>query len=427
MKSTIVSVKGREVFTGRGHPGVEAIVTTKCGAVGSAICTAGVSIGTHEVPFAYDGGEKWRGKGVMRAVNAVNEKIAPALIGMDSTKQTDIDAVMLGIGKDVLGGNATGAVSAAVLKVGAASLGIPLYQHIGGASAYTLPVPGVGCLTGSGRYGDHLKKSGPKPTVVFQGYDFSSFSEASYALWDLEDRWSSVIREKLGGGAGGHAIPAGIVKSDTEIWDLAAETIAKCGYENKIGLCIDVASDTYFNKETQKFEGLFDFTPRTMDELFAFLVEMPKKWPFVIMEDPLPEDDYEMTRKLTRAVDIQVTGDDLFTTNAARLIEGIKYGAANSVLLKVNQIGTITEAFDMVNLAYQNDYGIMPCPSRGEGPEIADYAVGLKAGSITVSGTGPIANRFLQIEEELGSRARFAGKHGLKGARFSLRNSLLTT
>ena len=422
--TTIVSVEGREIMSGRWHPGVQAIVKTENGARGVAVCTAGTSIGTHEIPFAYDGGEKWRGKGVMRAVNAINEKIAPAIIGMDASKQIQVDRVMLDIGKDVLGGNATGAVSAAVLKAGAASMGIPLYQHIGGANAYILPVPGAGVYSGSDRYGNHTKKSGGKPTIEFTAYDFNTFSEASYALWDIVDRWREELPKKFGTGIGAMLnnqmgpIGPGFVRTDEEIWDIMAELICKYGYENKIGIQMDIASDTYFNHETNKFEGLFDDKPRSMEELLAYLIEMPKRWPFVVIEDPLPEDDYEATGEYTRNVDIQVVGDDLFTTNVNRVKEGIKYGAANTVLLKVNQIGSISESFDMINLAYSNGYGVMPCASRGEGVEIADYAVGLHCGSIRGGGTGDGGNRFIEIERELGKNAVFAGRSGLKGKRF---------
>ena len=422
--TTIVSVKAREIMSDRGHPGVEATVVTENGATGKAVCTAGTSVGTHEIAFAYDGGEKWRGKGVMRAVNAVNEKIAPAIIGMDASKQIEVDGVMLDIGKNILGGNATGAVSAAVLKAGAAALGIPLYQHIGGANAYTLPVPGAICMSGSNRYGGGLGKSGGKPTMSFMAYDFPSFSEASYALWDVSDRWAKFMYKNYGLGNGVVGTMAvlgpGHVKSDEELWDSMTEIINKYGYENKIGLQMDVASDTYFNKETGKFEGLFDSKPRDMDELMEYLIDLPKKWPFVVIEDPLPEDDYEATAYFTKNVDIQVVGDDLFTTNPERVMKGIKLGAANTVLLKVNQIGTISESFDMVNLAFNNGYGVMPCSSRGEGIDICDYCVGLKVGSVRESGVNAPGNRFLEIEEELGSRARFAGKSGLKGSRFAL-------
>lgn len=422
--TTIVSVEGREIMSGRWHPGVQAIVTTENGAKGISVCTAGTSIGTHEIPFAYDGGEKWRGKGVMRAVNAINEKIAPAIIGMDASKQVQVDRVMLDIGKDVLGGNATGAVSAAILKAGAASMGIPLYQHIGGANAYTLPVPGAGVYSGSDRYGNHTKQSGGKPTIEFTAYDFGSFTEASYALWDIVDRWRETITKvfstKIGALLNNQMGPIGpgFVRTDEEIWDIMTELICKYGYENKIGIQMDIASDTYFNKETNKFEGLFDEKPRSIDELLKYLIDLPKRWPFVVIEDPLPEDDYEATGEFTRNVDIQVVGDDLFTTNVARVQEGIKYGAANTVLLKVNQIGSISESFDMVNLAYNNGYGVMPCGSRGEGIEICDYAVGLHCGSIRGGGTGEAGNRFIEIERELGKNAVFAGKRGLKGKKF---------
>jgi enolase len=173
----IVSVVARQIMSDRGHPGVEAKVVTANGAKGVAICTAGVSIGTKEIPFAYDGGTKWRGKGVMRAVNGVNEVIAPMLRGMDASKQIEIDNAMLsyqGNGKAVFGGNATAAVSAAVLKAGAAAVGIPLYEHIGGARAYTLPVAGTIALVGSDRYAPNTR-SGGKPSYSFMAYDFPTF------------------------------------------------------------------------------------------------------------------------------------------------------------------------------------------------------------------------------------------------------------
>lgn len=424
MKSDIISVRAQEVQTGRGFPGVEAIVKTKNGAVGRALCVGGSSVGSHEVPFAYDGGERYQGKGVLRAVEAIETKIAPAIMGMDAGRQVEVDGVMLDIGKDVLGGNSVAAVSAAVLKAGAASRDVPLYAHIGGASSFVLPVPGENCLNGSDRYGDHRKTAAGKPSYTFMAYGFTSFAEASYALWDITTRWTAALKSKYGSefrSRVASAVPAGVVESDMELWDLMAETINKHGYEDRIGIQGDIAADTYFNKETQRYEGIFDAKPRTKNELLQFLIDMPKKWPFVIIEDPLSEDDYESTAIFTKSVDIQVVGDDLFTTNPARLLEGIKAGAANTVLLKVNQIGSITEAFEMVNLAYQNNYGVMPCSSRGEGDDIADYAVGLKTGTVRESGVGSVASRFIEIERELGSRARFAGRHGLKGARFALK------
>ncbi len=419
----IVSVVARQVFSDRGHPGVEATVKTNGGAAGVAICTAGVSVGTHEVEFAYDGGAKWRGKGVMRAVNSVNDVIAPAVKGMDAANQQAIDNVMLTLkgpdSKVSLGGNATAAVSAAVLKAAAAALGIPLYQQIGGVSACTLPVPGVIALVGSDRYG-HGEKSGGKPSYSFMAYGFETFSDASYACWDVSTEWSDTLSRKydVPKHAVTHspAVPKGKVKSDREIWDIMVETINKLGYAGKIGIQVDVATDTYWDDAMQRYVGIFSPEPKTKDDLFKLYQLMVNDYPFVILEDPLNEDDYVGTAELTKMLPIQIVGDDLFTTNPARVQKGIDAGAANTVLLKVNQIGTISEALDMIQLAYRNGYGVMPCSSRGEGADIADYCVGINAATVRESGTGPSGNRFLQIEAELGARAKFLGKKGLKGS-----------
>lgn len=423
--TAIVSVVAREVFSDRGHPGVEATVKAENGATGVAICTAGVSVGSHEVQFAYDGGAKWRGKGVQRAVDSVNNVIAPALIGLDVSKQLIIDDTMLNIGgpgaKQRLGGNATAAVSAAALKAGAAALDIPLYEHIGGVTAFTLPVPGVGSMAGSDRYGGGARAGG-KPSYSFMAYGFNTFAEASYAAWEVSTEWAQVLGQKFGQSKIGMTflpiIPPGVIKHDRELWDLMVETINKLGYEGKVGFQVDVAAETYWEESIGKYVGLFSAEPKTRDDLFEIYRHMVKEYPLVILEDPLDEDDYLNTGILTRELGIQVVGDDLFTTNPARVQQGIDAGAANTVLLKVNQIGTISEAFDMVQLAYRNGYGVMPCSSRGEGADIADYCVGLNTGTVRESATGPTGNRFLKIEAELGKRALFLGRKGLKGDKF---------
>lgn len=420
--TAIVSITARQVFSDRGHPGVEATVKTESGAIGVAICTAGVSVGTHEVQFAYDGGAQWRGKGVGRAVDSVNNIIAAALKGMDATNQQAIDNVMLTLdgpeSKVRLGGNATAAVSAAVLKAGAAALGIPLYQHIGGVSACTLPAPGVIALVGSDRYGSG-ENSGGKPSYAFMAYGFETFSEASYACWDISTEWSDTLSKKYDvpkhSVTHSPAVPKGKVKSDREIWDLMVEVINKLGYQGKIGIQVDVATDTYWEESIGRYVGIFSTEPKTKDDLFKLYQLMVKEYPFVILEDPLNEDDYAGTAELTKLLPIQIVGDDLFTTNPARVQKGIDAGAANTVLLKVNQIGTISEALDMIQLAYRNGYGVMPCSSRGEGADIADYCVGINAGTVRESGTGPSGNRFLQIEAELGARAKFLGRKGFRG------------
>lgn len=427
----IKAITARQVLSGRGHPAIEATVFTENGAYGTAVCTAGVSIGTHEIPFAYDGGEKFGGKGVLGAVQTVNEVIAPALKGLDASNQFLCDHEMLNIGgpnaKDRLGGNATAAVSAAILKAGANALGIPLYRHIGGANAVTLPAAAFGCASGSNRYvREH--SAGSKPTYSFISYDFSTFSEASYALWEVTTAWQRMMNDRYGltaskssknaTCAGFVNVPTDIVKNDYELWSLMAETICKCGYEGRIGLQGDLAADCYLDKKTGLYHGLFDEKPRTTDEVIEVIKDMAYKFPFVIVEDPLGEDDFEGHARICREVDIQIVGDDLFTTNSKRVVQGIKAGAANTVLLKVNQIGTISESLEMIQLAYENGYGVMPCSSRGEGISIVDYCVGINAGTIRESCLGSSGSRFLEIERELGRNAVFAGKRGLKGRRF---------
>lgn len=420
--SIIKEIKARQIFSDRGHPGVETTVITGNGAKGVAVATAGVSVGVHEVQFAYDGGERWGGRGVIKAVNIINETIAPALKGMDATQQGRIDDTMIELdgtpNRAKLGGNSTASVSAAVLKAGAASLGIPLYQHVGGVNACILPIPGVQAINGSARYGGG-QKSGGKPSHSFMAYGFNSFSEASYACWQVRSTFQRLLLEKFKLNFSGSAhnrvlIQAGVVEHDRELWDLMVAAINNSGNEGKVGIQVDVAAGTYYDKEKDKYIGIFSREDKTKDDLIQLYREMVKQYSFVVIEDPLDEEDYEGHALLTKELGIQIVGDDLFTTNVERLKHGIEVGACNSVLLKVNQVGSISEAFDMVRLAYSKGYGVMPCSSRGEGPDIADYTVGLSTGNIRESGLGPTANRLLQIEAELGSRATFLGKAGFK-------------
>jgi len=417
--STIVSVRARQIYSERGHPGVEATVTTQNGATGVAVATAGLSVGQHEVQFAYNGGTRWRGRGVQIAVDNVNNAIAPVLTGMDASKQLEIDDAINQLddtpAKSKLGGNATASVSAAALKAGAASLGIPLYQHIGGVNACVLPVPGVLVVLGSSRYGGG-SRSGHKPTYSIVCHGFSGFAEASYAAWDVSMEYRRVLRKKYEMGIASEygILPPGQIEHDRELWDLIVEVINERSYQGRIGIQVDVAAGTYYDKDKHKFVGLFSAEDKTREDLIELYQDMVKSYPFVIIEDPLDEDDYEGHAILTRELGVEIVGDDLFATNVERLKRGIDLGAANAVLLKVNQIGTISEAFDVVRLAYRHGYGVMPCSSRGEGPAVADYAVGLNTGHLREGAVGPIGNRLLQIEAELGSRARFIGREGLK-------------
>ena len=428
MNETLIkSVTARQVYTNRGKPGVEVVITTENGAEGRAMCTSGVSMGTHEVEFTFDGGKKFGGKGVTGAARRVEETIAPAIMGMDASKQAEVDKAILDICPDAkikLGGNAVAATSAAVLKAGAASLGIPLYRHIGGANAMYLPVPGVAMVAGDERYGGGITTPGGKPTMSVMAYGFDTFSDASYACWEVHTRWAEKMKAKFGGLPNIRdfiSVPKGIYNSDKEIWEDMLKTISEAGYDGKMGFQMDVATDTYHNKEDGKYYGLFDNTPKTKEQLYDFYMQIIKDYPFVIIEDPFNEDDYDTTAELTKESGIQIVGDDLFTTNPERVAYGISKDAANTVLLKVNQVGTISEAFDMIQYAYKFGYGVMPSDSRGEGTSIADYAVGINAGSIRESAIGDRGNRFLEIEAELGSSAKFIGAAGLKGFRNQMR------
>lgn len=421
--TAITSIHARQVYTNRENPGVEAVVATEGGGMGRAICASGISVGTHEVAFVFDNGTRFFGKGVESAVNTINTILAPVLLGMDATDQAAIDHTMLALsadGKHVIGGNATAAVSAAVLKAGAAALGIPLYRHIGGTNAMYLPVPGVAMVGGDGRYGGGITTPGGKPTMSVMCYGFDSFADASYACWDIHMRWSDRMMKRFGGTPNGRdfiVIPQGVYSSDREIWDEMMGVIIEAGYENRAGFQMDVATDTYHNKDDGKYYGLFDRKPKTKDELYQFYLDIIRLYPFLIVEDPFNEDDYDTTAALTRESGIQIVGDDLFTTNLKRVAYGISKGAANTVLLKVNQVGTITQAQEMIEYANKFGYGVMPSDSRGEGETIGDYAVGINAGSIRECGIGARANRLIEIEEELGKNAKFIGARGLKGSR----------
>lgn len=353
--------------------------------------------------------------------------IAPAIIGMDSANQAEVDAAMLNICPDAktrIGGNAIAATSAAVLKAGANALGIPLYRHIGGAGAMYLPVPGVAMVAGDERYGGGMTTPGGKPTMSVMAYGFDTFSDASYACWEVHTRWEEKMKRLFGGVPnirGFISVPAGIYHSDKAIWEEMLKTIVEAGYEGKMGFQMDVATDTYHNKKDGKYYGLFDRTPKTKEQLYDFYMEIIKDYPFVILEDPFNEDDYDTTASITKESGIQIVGDDLFTTNVKRVACGISKGAANTVLLKVNQVGSISEALEMIHFAYKFGYAVMPSDSRGEGAAIADYAVGINAGSVRECAVGERGNRFLEIEKELGSRAKFMGARGLKGFRNQLR------
>lgn len=416
----IKRVSARQVYTIRHIMGIEATVETECGIKAKAVCNAGISVGSHEVSFLYDNDEKWNGRGVTKAAESANTIINDVLRGMDVTRQSDIDYTMLKL-KNVAS-NAVAAVSAAVLKAGALSLDVPLYQHIGGVNAVYLPVPSAPAFQGDDRWGGGVTTPGTKPTVSFVCADFGSFAEASYAGWEVYQYWREEMARR-----GQHETLYNMFlvredafkNSDEEIYEVMESCIHRAGYDGRIGIQIDCAADTYYDREKKVYRGLFDRTERDRDQLLAYYLHLIKEHPFYSIEDPFHENDYEGHALLTKACDIQIVGDDLFTTMESRVEEGYRKEACNTVLFKVNQVGTITQALEMVRHAYYCGYGVMPCESRGEGEAIADYCVGINAGCLRENAIGIFAaNRFLAIEQELGPVARFWGWRGLKGERF---------
>ena len=404
---------------------VSARVETMDGAVGKALCYAGVSVGTHEVHFQYDGGNRWGGLGCMSAVRNVNTIIADTILGMDVRNQFEIDQAMLSIqgnGSASVGGNAIAAVSAAVLKAGAAATQMPLYRYIGGENACMLPVPGAPAFSGGERWGGAVHTHGNKPTGAFQCFGYDSFSEASSAAWDMYHLFAKEL-EKRGVTEGDwffYRIPAGIFKhSDEELFDLMADVIHKTGNDGKAGIQIDVAADCYYDRNHKRYRGLFSKEERDRDQLLAYYLKLIDTYPFVSIEDAFYEDDYESHAILREKSGIQIVGDDLYTTMRERVSKGVETGATNVMLLKVNQVGSISQAFEAARFAHECGMGVMPCESRGEDEDIADYCVGLGTECVremAILNNG--ANRFLEIEDELGSKAKFWGKRGLKGRKF---------
>ncbi len=418
MGSKIRTVYAREVFGRQDYPAIEATVVAESGASGTAVVATGASVGEYESSFLYDA-DRYLGRGVLRAVKAVNEVIAPAVRGLDVTRQREIDERLLALDgtadKSRLGANALGSVSAAVLKAGASDLHVPLYQYIGGLRATILPVPCAGAVGDQGtRYGRAQEVVHGKPSHSFVCYGFTTFSEAVAAGWHVQQAYLRLLRVKgfdlIYSSSLATPVLFGRLTHDRELWELFTAAIEAAGYPGRVGLQMDVAATMYYEPATERYVGLFSRGEKTREDLIELYKEMVATYPFLILEDPLHDSDFEGHALLTRELGIEVVGDDLFATNPQRLRVGIQVGAANTMLLKVNQVGTITEAFDAVQLAYHHGYGVMPCSSRGEGEAIGDYAVGLGTGHMR---GGATSNRLLKIEAELGSAARFLGKAGL--------------
>ncbi|CAB0499951.1 enolase [Corynebacterium diphtheriae] len=414
----IIHVFAREILDSRGNPTVEAEVFLDDGSHGVAGVPSGASTGVHEAHELRDGGERYLGKGVLNAVNNVNEEIADAIAGAEADDQRLIDQAMIALdgteNKSRLGANAILGVSIAVAKAAAESAGLPLYRYIGGPNAHVLPVPMMNIVNG----GAHADSGVDVQEFMIAPIGAESFSEALRMGAEVYHSLKSVIKSKgLSTGLGDEGGFAPSVESTKAALDLIVEAIEKAGFKPgaDIALALDVASSEFYKDGKYHFEG----GEHTAEEMAKVYEQLIAEYPIVSIEDPLQEDDWEGYTALTAAIGdkVQIVGDDFFVTNPARLKEGIEKKAANALLVKVNQIGTLTETFDAVDLAHRNGYRTMMSHRSGETEDttIADLAVALGCGQIK---TGAPArservakyNQLLRIEQQLDDAAVYAGR-----------------
>lgn len=420
--TTICRVDAAPGFADNGQTAVIATVYTKGGAVGQAACSAGLSMGDNEAPYLFDGGSAFHGMGVQKAADSIRNVLGPALVGQDSVHQCVCDEILLSFDKKTVGTNAMAALSCAVLKASANALDVPLYKQLGGVRAFTIPLPAYLGASGSNRYGGS-ECAGYQPNYYFIAYDFDDYSQATAALWEVLMNWEDYLRDFLGVKmtyTTGIAIPKGCLENDWQLWEMMAEIIDKTGFAGKIGIHVDMAATCFYDKESGLYQGLFSSEPKTREEMIETVVEMAKKYPFVIIEDPLHDQDFEGFAEITRRTDIQILGDDLYGMNLERLKKGISMGAGNAVRIDVAQIGTITETSRFAQYAYEHGFGLYGGAERGAGWDSCDYAVGFNCSTAQNIGLYFGANRLMEIESQLGGRARFFGKRGLYGRRFQL-------
>jgi len=415
----ITDVRAREIIDCRGYPTVQTDVWVNNTFLGRANVPAGRSTGTHEAFELRDKEERYAGFGVQKAVSNINKIIAPEIVGKDVTCQRSLDKLMIELdgtqNKSKLGANAILGVSLAIAKAAAQSIGIPLYRYIN-ANAYILPVPMMNLINGGKLTSNYLDFQ----EFIMMPIGAETFSEALSMTTETNIILRDILVKKYGklavnvGDEGGCAPPTRNIR---EALDLLSEAVNKAGYESKVVYALDVAATHLYDKSTQKYT--IEGRQLSREELIDLYKDLVASYPLVSIEDPLQEDDFEGFAELTKELpDVQIVGDDLFTTNPERLRRGIEMGAANSLLWKVNQIGTLSEALDAAWLAFRNNYSVVVSERSGETEDdiIADLVVGLNAGQIKTG--APVRsertskyNRLLQIEEELGNAAKYAGKN----------------
>ncbi len=414
----ILNIDAREIIDSRGNPTVEVDVMLDDGSFGRAAVPSGASTGVHEAHELRDGGDRYQGKGVLNAVKNVIEDIDEELMGVEADDQRLIDQLMRDLdgteNKSKLGANAILGVSMAVARAAAESAELPLFRYVGGPNAHVLPVPMMNILNG----GAHADSGVDVQEFMIAPIGAESFSEALRVGAEVYHTLKKVIKDKgLSTGLGDEGGFAPSVDSTKAALDLIVEAIEKAGFKvgEDVALALDVASSEFFKDGKYHFEG-GEHTAEEMAKVYEDLIE---EYPIVSIEDPLQEDDWEGYTALTAKIGdkVQLVGDDFFVTNPQRLAKGIEEKAANALLVKVNQIGTLTETFDAVELAHRNGYRTMMSHRSGETEDttIADLAVALNCGQIK---TGAPArservakyNQLLRIEEILGDAAVYAGR-----------------
>ncbi|MCC7071093.1 MAG: phosphopyruvate hydratase [Deltaproteobacteria bacterium] len=427
--SEILHVQAREILDSRGNPTVEVDVVLDTGAEGRFAVPSGASTGEHEALELRDGDAKrYLGKGVTKAVRNVNEVLAPEVVGMDADDQVGLDRAMLGLDgtptKSKLGANAILGISVAAAKAAADDHGLPFYQQVGGRQARILPVPLMNVING----GSHADNNLDIQEFMIVPVGAPSFTEALRYGAETFHQLKKLLRGKqLNTGVGDEGGYAPDLKSNSEAFELLLEAITAAGFRpgTDIALAVDAASSSFYDKQ----KGSYDFGGKACgrDELIAFWKDAVAKFPIVSIEDPLDENDWDGWRAITAELGqrCQIVGDDFFVTNPKLLQKGIEQHAANAILIKLNQIGTLTETLDAIELAHRNGFRSIVSHRSGETADttIADLAVGagsgqIKTGSLSRSDRVAKYNRLLRIEEELGSAARWLGASAfLRGAR----------
>lgn len=422
MTSKIHSIEAHEIMASRGTLGLEVVVTTDTGATGRSTPSSGVSTGKYEATFVIDGGNRFDGKGLLQAVANIN-KVTPQLIGMDVSKQREIDSLLLHLDdtpdKSNLGANAMVGISLAVCKAAANAADMPLYQYIGGVNANTMPMPIFGiCLCG--RYSNPGKTRWLKPSYEIIPYGASGFENAVEIAYEMQRAFRDIIVNKYGintyrqqsleNSYSAFWMP-GVIKDDREILDAMTEAIVSTKNEEKIGIYYDAAAGCYYEADSDSYTGIYSAGGKSREQMISLYKNFVANYPLISLEDPLHEEDMEGHAILTQELGIEIVGDDLFTTNIERVKMGVDYGAANSMVLKITQVGTVSEALDAANFCHQNNYNVHPCGSRGDRDSIADFALGLRAGQVRSFDW----HRMRTLEQTLGTSAVWPGKALFKG------------